>query len=86
VVHTIDGNATVTMNQINNPSLTFLFDGEQYIIIKRLYSNIEFSGDVTSLGNITTITSNKVSDTMLSNVNNLTFKGQFLHFQVLVKT
>jgi hypothetical protein len=29
-------------------------------------SNIEFSGDVTSLGNITTITSNKVSDTMLS--------------------
>jgi hypothetical protein len=42
----------------------------------RLYSNIEFSGDVTSLGNITTITSNKVSDTMLSNVNNLTFKGR----------
>jgi hypothetical protein len=47
--------------------------------------NIEFSGDVTSLG-ITTITSNKVSDTMLSNVNNLTFKGRILHFQVLVKT
>jgi hypothetical protein len=32
-------------------------------------------GDVTSLGNITTA-SNKVSDTMLSNVNNLTFKGR----------
>jgi hypothetical protein len=31
--YTIDGNASVIMKSKNNPSLTFLFDGSEYIII-----------------------------------------------------
>ena len=38
--------------------------------------NIRFSGDVTSLNNVTIIGSNKVTDNMLSNVNSSTFKGR----------
>lgn len=31
--YTIDGNSTIQINKKNNPSLTFLFDGTEYIII-----------------------------------------------------